>query len=158
MSGRGSRVAVVIGWLAAAMAVGSLAVATPEPIEVPAGWPLAADRGRLSSSFGGRRGKPHQGLDLSASAGTPVWATAGGVVAFAGWSGDFGQLVVIDHGGGWQTRYAHLRCLEVGEGDTVERGAQVGEVGRSGNATGYHLHYELRYEGQPVDPRLTLKR
>ncbi len=158
MRGTGPRSAVTVGVLAAALAVGCFAAAAAEIIEVPAGWPLAADCAKLSSGFGGRRGKPHEGLDLSAPAGTPVWATAGGRVSFAAWSGDFGLLVVVDHGGGWETRYAHLRCLEVGEGEMVERGEKVGEVGRSGNATGYHLHYELRYEGRPVDPRPTLKR
>lgn len=81
-------------------------------------------------------------------------ATAGGVVSTAERREDFGRLVVIDHGAGWQTRYAHLKDIKVKKGKRVERGMMVGTVGKSGNATGYHLHYEIRHLGVPVDPRL----
>ena len=74
-------------------------------------------------------------------------------MSFAGRSGDFGRLVVIDHGEGWQTRYAHLKKIKVREGKRVERGDVVGTIGKSGNATGYHLHYEVRRNGSAVNPR-----
>ena len=79
-------------------------------------------------------------------------------MVFAGKYGAFGRLVVISHGGGWETRYAHLRKIKVDEGDGVRRGDVIGIVGHSGNASGDHLHYEIRYEGRPVDPRPTLNR
>ena len=92
-------------------------------------------------------------IDLSVAAGTPVRASADGRFSFAGRAGDFGRLVVIDHGGGYETRYAHLKSIEVKQGRRVERGHIVGRVGKSGNATGHHLHYEVRLQGTPVDPR-----
>jgi murein DD-endopeptidase MepM/ murein hydrolase activator NlpD len=87
-----------------------------------------------------------------------VRATAGGVVDAAGRSGDFGKLVVVNHGGGWETRYAHLRRVKVEPGDRISRGAEIGTVGRTGNATGDHLHYEVRHHGAPIDPWPTFHR
>ena len=87
---------------------------------VPRGWPVPHDVAAVSSSFGAHRGHgSHKGLDLSAPKGTPVRATADGVVVFAGKSGDFGRLVIIDHGSGWETRYAHLKEIEVSEGKRI---------------------------------------
>jgi murein DD-endopeptidase MepM/ murein hydrolase activator NlpD len=124
---------------------------------VPAGWPVQPEHATISSSFGAPRGRSsHQGLDLSAARGTPVYATADGTVTFAGRSGSYGRLVVIEHGGGWETRYAHLHRIRIEKGDRVRRGDRVGTVGRSGNASGDHLHYEVRRSGVPVDPRPTL--
>jgi murein DD-endopeptidase MepM/ murein hydrolase activator NlpD len=121
---------------------------------VPDGWPVARHSAVVTSEFGATRGRSrHQGIDLAAPAGTPVTATADGVVSFAGRSGDFGRLVVVDHGGGWQTRYAHLKRIKVKEGKKVDRGDVIGTVGKSGNATGNHLHYEVRRHGHPVNPR-----
>jgi murein DD-endopeptidase MepM/ murein hydrolase activator NlpD len=120
----------------------------------PQGWPVARHSAVVTSEFGVTRGRTrHQGIDLAAPAGTPVTATADGVVSFAGRSGDFGRLVVVDHGGGWQTRYAHLKRIKVKEGKKVDRGDVIGTVGKSGNATGNHLHYEVRHHGHPVNPR-----
>ncbi len=79
-------------------------------------------------------------------------------VTFAGKSRNFGRLVVIDHGGGWETRYAHLKKINAAKGKRVQRGDVIGSVGHSGNASGDHLHYEVRYDGDAVDPRLTLRR
>jgi murein DD-endopeptidase MepM/ murein hydrolase activator NlpD len=126
---------------------------------VPSGWPLPGDVGVVSSSFGAPRGRStHQGVDFSAPRGTRVLATADGVVTFAGRSGDYGRMVVLDHGGGWETRYAHLHRIRVEEGDRVRRGRELGTVGHSGNAGGSHLHYEVRRGGVPIDPRPTLGR
>jgi len=126
---------------------------------VPTGWPLARERATVSAAFGASRGSGrHEGLDLAAPKGTPVSATASGTVLRAGREGRYGRTVVIDHGDGWQTRYAHLRRVRVDTGESVRRGDIVGTVGRSGNATGYHLHYEVRRQGVPIDPGPTLGR
>lgn len=151
---------------AAALAAALLAVAAlsgcagsrpPAAATVPSGWPVPAGRASISSSFGAPRGSSsHQGLDLTAPQGTPVVATADGRVTFAGRSGSYGRLVVVDHGGGWETRYAHLHRIAVDAGDRIRRGGRLGTVGHSGNASGDHLHYEVRRNGVPVDPRPTL--
>ncbi len=121
---------------------------------VPSGWPVSTKHAVVTSSFGAPRPRgAHQGIDLAAPKGTAVRATAAGTVVFAGRSGRFGRLVVIDHGAGWETRYAHLRKIDVKAGRVVERGRRVGTVGRSGNASGFHLHYEVRRHDRPLDPR-----
>jgi len=121
---------------------------------IPRGWPVPYDVARISSAFGVPRGSSrHKGLDLTAPKGTKVRTTADGRVTFAGRSGDFGRLVVVEHDGGYETRYAHLKRIEVKKGKRVKRGAVVGTVGKSGNATGFHLHYEVRLQGTPVNPR-----
>jgi murein DD-endopeptidase MepM/ murein hydrolase activator NlpD len=125
-----------------------------ERSSIPRGWPVPYDIAQISSDFGApRRHSSHQGLDLRVPKGTEVRATADGKVVFAGKSGDFGRLVVIAHSGGYETRYAHLKSIEVREGRNLHRGTVIGTVGRSGNATGYHLHYEVRLQGTPVNPR-----
>jgi len=124
---------------------------------VPSGWPLPRELATVSSAFGDPRGRSsHQGLDIAAPPGTPVRATADGVVIFAGRSDSYGRLVVLDHGGGWETRYAHLHRIGVREGDRVRRGREIGTVGRSGNASGAHLHYEVHRHGVAIDPQPTL--
>jgi len=121
---------------------------------VPSGWPLAGAAGVVSSSFGAKRGGGfHQGIDLQAPKGTPVMATADGTVVFAGRSSGYGRTVLIDHGAGWQTRYAHLKRIRVEAGKRVVRGQVIGTVGSSGRASGPHLHYEVLRHGVPVDPR-----
>lgn len=96
--------------------------------------------------------KFHEGLDFSAPPGTPVYATADGTVQSAGWSGAYGNLIEIAHGYNYQTRYAHLSKIKVRPGQTVKRGDLIGEVGNTGKSTGPHLHYEVRYRGQPMNP------
>jgi murein DD-endopeptidase MepM/ murein hydrolase activator NlpD len=121
---------------------------------IPKGWPISRDVAVVSSSYGAPRGRSvHQGIDLSAPAGTPVRSTADGRVIFAGRSGAFGRLIVIDHGNGWETRYAHLKRIKIEKGKKVKRGELIGTVGKSGNASGPHLHYEIRLQDRPVDPR-----
>ncbi len=121
----------------------------------PSLWPV---NGRIMSPFGARsdpfsgEGAVHTGVDLSAALGTPVKATADGVVMFAGWSGGYGKLVVVDHGGGLETYYAHLSRFEVLPGQEIRRGDTVGKSGGTGHATGPHLHYEVRMGGNPVNP------
>lgn len=126
-------------------------------------WPLATDgSGMLSSVYGQRLhpvgGDPrfHAGLDLRARAGTPVYAAAEGVVAASEASGAYGNVVILDHGGGLRTLYAHHRENLVRSGERVRRGQPIGLVGRSGNATGDHLHFEVRWKDGTVDPRTVL--
>lgn len=150
-----SRRGLILIWLLAVVFQGCASSRPGDQTRVvPSGWPVARDLAVITSSFGApRSGSRHEGIDLSAPAGTQVRATADGVVNFAGRSGDFGRLVVIDHGDGWQTRYAHLKKIIVKKGKSVARGTVLGKVGKSGNATGYHLHYEIRRHGKAVDPR-----
>lgn len=94
----------------------------------------------------------HKGVDIAGPAGTPVLASADGRVTFAGERGSFGRMVVVDHGHGMITRYAHLDSVLKESGDTVRRGERVGLMGNTGRSTGPHLHYEVRLNGVPVDP------
>ena len=125
-----------------------------EAVHVPTGWPVDPRVAAVSSSFGAQRGRSwHQGIDLSAPKGTPVWATADGRVVMAERDGAYGRTVLVDHGNGYATRYAHLKRIKVSPGERVRRGDTLGTVGASGRASGSHLHYEVRRGGTPVDPR-----
>ena len=121
----------------------------------PSLWPV---NGLLSSSFGGRsdpfsgEGVFHTGIDLVAPTGTPVHATADGVVETAAWSGAYGKLVIIDHGNGLDTYYAHLSQFMIVPGQEVRRGQVIALSGGTGRATGPHMHYEVRLHGTPVNP------
>jgi murein DD-endopeptidase MepM/ murein hydrolase activator NlpD len=121
----------------------------------PSLWPV---EGRLMSAFGGRtdpfsgEGAIHTGVDLQAPLGTPVRASADGIVSFSDWFGGYGKLVRIDHGGGLQTCYAHMSRTDVLPGQEVRRGDIVGLSGSSGRATAPHVHYEIRIGGTPVNP------
>ena len=128
---------------------------------VPSIWPLA---GWLSSSYG-RRPDPfdgstdfHQGLDIVADRGTPVRATADGTVGSAGYSGNYGNQVLVDHGFGIGTRFGHLSKVVVHPGQSVRRGEIIGYVGATGRATSAHLHYEILLNGQPINPLRLLAR
>lgn len=95
----------------------------------------------------------HPGADQAADRGTPVYAAETGVVVFAGWHRDgYGELTIIDHGGGWTTYYGHQQTLYVGCGDQISKGQLIGEMGMSGNATGVHLHFEIRKDDVPQNP------
>ena len=108
--------------------------------------------GYTSCAYGGYRG--HVGVDLTMSGayGKPVYASAGGTVISAGWSGGYGKLVKIQHSGGYVTYYAHMSSINVSVGETVNQGQQIGAIGSTGNSTGPHLHFELRINGSPVNP------
>jgi murein DD-endopeptidase MepM/ murein hydrolase activator NlpD len=99
----------------------------------------------------------HTGIDFRADAGDPVRAVAAGKVTQAGYQGGYGLMVEIDHGNGLTTRYAHLSAIDVAEGATVPAGAIVGRAGTTGRSTAPHLHYEVRKDGDPVDPRRYLQ-
>lgn len=110
-------------------------------------------KGIITSWFGARRGRGvHGGLDIGAAAGTPINAPADGVVKAAGPYPSYGNVVILDHGSGFTTRYGHLSKVEVKTGDRVVRGDLIGRVGATGWATGNHLHYEVRINGVPMDP------
>ena len=112
-------------------------------------WPTS---GQITSGFGPRWGRMHQGLDIAAPTGRPITAAKSGTVIVAGWSGGYGQLVVIDHGGGLATAYAHQSRIAVKTGDPVTQGGLVGFVGSTGHSTGPHLHFEVRVNGAAQDP------
>jgi len=113
--------------------------------------------GRLSSPFGWRNisvngNRFHGGVDFAASPGTRVVAARSGRVTRAGWWGTYGYVVVLDHGDGSETRYAHLSAFGVAAGDVVRQGDPIGSVGSTGASTGPHLHFEIRLSGSAVDP------
>jgi murein DD-endopeptidase MepM/ murein hydrolase activator NlpD len=131
---------------------------TPEPEAanlMSIAWPLD---GLITGRFG-QRGKHHHhdGIDIDGVRGEEVHAVASGIVVRSGSEGNYGKTVVIDHGGGLSTLYAHASRLLVNEGETVEQGEAIAEVGATGNAHGTHLHFEVRRDGQPVDPLPYLK-
>jgi murein DD-endopeptidase MepM/ murein hydrolase activator NlpD len=111
-------------------------------------WPVS---GVVTSGFGWRWGRMHQGIDISAPAGTTIRAVAAGTVIYAGWMGGYGNLTVIDHGNGLATAYAHQSAIYVG-GGSVSQGTAIGAVGCTGSCTGNHLHFEVRINGNAVDP------
>jgi hypothetical protein len=118
-------------------------------------WPVS---GRLESPFGWRWGRMHEGIDIGVPYGTPIHVAAPGRVVYAGWEGDYGYLLVIDHGGGLSTAYAHQSRLAVSWGRRLSPRQVLGSVGCTGNCTGPHLHFEVRIRGRPVDPLRCLPR
>jgi murein DD-endopeptidase MepM/ murein hydrolase activator NlpD len=117
-------------------------------------WPA---RGVVTSNFGSRGGTLHKGLDIGAPYGTNICAADGGTVIFSGYSGSYGYLVKIDHGNGYVTYYAHCSSILVENGQTVTKGKHIAEVGHTGNATGNHLHFEVRLNNIPQNPLNYLK-
>lgn len=134
--------------------------ALDEKARIPSLWPVAGDAtdgfGGRSNPFGGGSFELHSGQDINAEHGDEVVAAANGRVVFADWHGGYGQLVTVDHGGGLTTRYAHLSKIEVRVGAQIARGQRIGAVGSTGRSTGPHLHYEVRINDEPVNPRAYL--
>lgn len=122
----------------------------------PAIWPA---RGWVTSDFGGRldpytaKRRMHQGMDIANRHGYPIKATADGVVVFAGTEGGYGKVLVLDHGFGVKTRYGHLSSMHAKVGEKVKRGQIIAAMGNTGRSTGPHLHYEVRVNGIPENPR-----
>ncbi|MGB6985872.1 MAG: peptidoglycan DD-metalloendopeptidase family protein [Candidatus Aquilonibacter sp.] len=118
-------------------------------------WPVS---GTITSPFGWRSnpfgGAPefHQGLDIAAPTGTTVTASAGGTVLMAQWYGGYGNYILIDNGGGYSTGYGHLSAFYVSAGQQVKQGQAIGAVGCTGECTGPHVHFEIRFNGKPIDP------
>ena len=117
-------------------------------------WPV---RGRISSGFGRRRGRSHDGIDISARRGTRIRAAEAGRVIHVGRVGDYGQVVILKHSGIFKTVYAHNRVNRVRKGAFVEKGDVIAEVGATGNARGSHLHFELRRGARAQNPLLYLR-
>ena len=150
--------------LAACQARRSAAVAAglPPPKCIPGlggpvqfAWPV---RGPITSPFGMRvdpvtgQYQLHSGIDIGADYGVPITASADGSVIFAGWYGGYGYAIIIDHGGGWSTLYAHCSAMYVSANQPVRQGQVIGAIGATGWATGPHLHFEIRRNGVPLDP------
>jgi murein DD-endopeptidase MepM/ murein hydrolase activator NlpD len=124
--------------------------------KVPLDFPLKSAY-RFTSGFGMRWGRMHEGTDMAAPYGTPVYATADGVVVHAGWQGAYGRLIKIRHEFGIETRFAHLSQIRVKVGQRVSRGDRIGDMGNSGRSTGTHLHYEIRVNGKAMNPMKYIK-
>lgn len=110
----------------------------------------------VSSPFGMRDGKIHEGIDLAHDHGTPILAIADGTVTFSGNAEGYGKLIIISHENGYESYYAHCSTLYCSEGDHVRQGETIAEVGSTGKSTGPHLHFEIRKDGAPQDPLLFL--
>jgi murein DD-endopeptidase MepM/ murein hydrolase activator NlpD len=134
---------------AAAASVPGTAHADTSPSASGFIWPVS---GPVTSGFGWRWGRMHEGIDIGAGTGTPIVASASGTVIYAGWMSGYGNLVVIDHGGGIATAYAHQSALAAGVGQAVAQGQVIGYVGCTGHCFGSHLHFEVRVNGAAVDP------
>ncbi len=123
---------------------------------IPSGRPVA--KLSLTSNFGVRSdpfnggARMHKGIDIPGPIGTPIYATADGVVSRAGWASGYGNLVQITHGGGMETRYGHMSKLLVAANSYVKRGQLIGLMGSTGRSTGSHLHYEVRVDGAAINP------
>ena len=131
--------------------------ATSSPESLPTIW---AHLGKINNEFGFRRNpfggrsyEFHAGMDIDGDKGDLIVSPARGIVTNAGWKGGYGNLIEIDHGNGLTTRYGHLSKVETREGDVVQRGQLIGLVGSTGRSTGPHLHYELRLNKKPINPR-----
>ena len=131
----------------------------PAPAPAPAAWVNPLSIGHVTSCFGPRWGREHQGVDLAAPHGTPVVAAGTGVVVRAGENGGYGIAVLIDHGNGFLTHYGHLSAITVQPGDRVATGRQIGNEGSTGHSTGPHLHFEVHqtYFKNPVEPTAWLR-
>ena len=131
--------------------------AVADPAFVPTVW---AHTGKINNEFGFRRNpfggrtyEFHPGMDIDGERGEQILAPANGIVTKAAWTGGYGNMVEIDHGNGLTTRYGHMSKIEVEVGDTIIRGQLLGLIGSTGRSTGPHLHYELRLDDRPVNPR-----
>ncbi|WP_295528539.1 M23 family metallopeptidase [Novosphingobium sp. Chol11] len=144
-------------WKALEAGPAALASARSNRVSIPSLVPITTSRA-MSSSFGLRvhpvlgRMRMHKGIDLPASTGTPIHATADGVVGKADWFGGYGLCVQLEHGANMETRYGHMSRIAVAEGQTVSKGDVIGYVGSTGRSTGSHLHYEVRIAGEAVNP------
>lgn len=161
---QGMKRTLVAGWILLLGGLVACAQAGPPPRvlshSAPSAilWPV---EGKVSSTYGSPRGgagKRHRGIDIRTQPGTPIRASAAGRVSFSGHMRGYGNIVMLEHGGGFETRYAHNRENLVEEGDWVGSGEVVATVGSTGNATAPHVHFEVREHGRPRDPRPLLIR
>lgn len=127
-------------------------VGTKEIPNMGTGSYIMPTNGRISSNFGSRWGRMHNGIDIATSIGTPIKASDTGIVIFSGYKDSYGNLVKIDHKNGYVTYYAHCSELLVSEGEAVTQGQIIAKVGNTGNSTGPHCHFEIQKDGVPLNP------
>ena len=123
-----------------------------EEVEEELNFIKPVDGGNISSFYGLRYGRLHAGIDIALLSGSRIFASEKGEVIYAGWSGSYGYLVKIKHKDGYETYYAHCSRLLVSVGDVVDKGQDIALVGATGNATGPHIHFEIRLNGSPLNP------
>jgi len=129
--------------------VGAIAIPSEKPVKIAA---FTSGYGTRADPFNGSVAR-HMGIDLAGPMGTPIYATADGIVSAAGWNnGGYGNLIKLDHGRGIETRYGHLSAILVSAGQHILRGQLIARMGSTGRSTGSHLHYEVRIEGKAVNP------
>mgnify|MGYP005994202751 CR=1 FL=1 len=128
--------------------VGHVAIPSRQPVD---SIRMTSQYGYREDPFAGRRAR-HKGIDLAGPVGTPIYATADGIIGRAQWVNGYGNYVEINHGGGIQTRYGHMSKLIAKPNERVKRGQLIGLMGSTGRSTGSHLHYEVRVAGEPVNP------
>jgi murein DD-endopeptidase MepM/ murein hydrolase activator NlpD len=131
----------------------SVAVPSINPVEL---MRMTSQFGYRTDPFQGRR-KNHKGLDIAGPIGTPIYATADGIVGRAQWVRGYGKYIELEHGNAIQTRYGHLSAMNVASGQRVRKGDVIGFMGSTGRSTGSHLHYEVRIAGEPVNPNSFLE-
>ncbi|GGY45286.1 M23 family metallopeptidase [Parvularcula lutaonensis] len=140
----GARIRIILGAALLLLAAGCASA--------PKGAYVSPVDGTVTSNYGARKRNFHEGIDVAAPRGTEVRAVQKGRVIFRGRKKRYGRLVIIDHGNGVESYYAHLSGFNTREGRRVKRGQKIGRVGKSGRASGHHLHFELRINGRPVNP------
>lgn len=124
----------------------------PKPKNAPTGTFLRPYYGTVTSRYGSRWGRQHQGVDIGGTTGDPIKASDGGTVTYAGWNGGYGNFIKIKHDNGYETYYGHLSSIGVSVGQKVAQGEVIGKLGNTGRSTGPHLHFEIRKNGVPCDP------
>jgi murein DD-endopeptidase MepM/ murein hydrolase activator NlpD len=136
-----------------AAATGGVSPLAAGPVGAPSAagliWPVS---GPITSGYGYRWGRLHEGIDIAVPEGTPIRAAASGTVIIAGWTGGYGNYTCIDHGGGLSTCYGHQSGYAVSAGQSVVQGQIIGYSGNTGSSTGPHLHFEVRINGASTDP------
>ncbi len=150
LNGIGDADRIQQGWHLWVRQPGSAGRASP-----PVAWPV---RGRITSGFGFRGTRHHHGIDIATPLGAPIYAAQAGRVTFAGRKGEYGLLVVLNHGGGFTTWYGHASRLLVTAGQSVQGGQLIAEAGSTGRVTGPNVHFEVRRDDQPLDPLIFLDR
>jgi murein DD-endopeptidase MepM/ murein hydrolase activator NlpD len=149
---------VGIALLGAGATRASAAAGQPQYFITPTWGAMTSQMGWRHDPFRANTWQHHWGIDIAARMGTPVVASAPGVVRYAGWYAGYGPVIYLEHGNGWATLYGHLSRLVVRPGQTVAQGMLIGAVGSYGHSTGPHLHFEIRYRGVPVNPLAYLGR
>jgi murein DD-endopeptidase MepM/ murein hydrolase activator NlpD len=134
-----------------------VSVGNSKPIIVGMAYMNSPSRGSISSGFGMRWGKMHKGIDIAASLGASINSVLAGIVTFTGWQEGYGNVIIINHGEGLETAYAHCSVISVKRNEAIKLGEKIGEVGSTGHSTGPHLHFEVRENGVAINPQKYIK-